>query len=103
MRQYGKLALLAFFCLIQWVSGEYGFGTDGMRTVRFDLNLTWEDYDGAGFTRKAILSNGQLPAPTLRLRQGDIVEFVVKNQMPYSTTVHFHGKPPPRPRLVRLV
>lgn len=94
MKQYGKLALLAFLCLVQWVSGGYGFETNDTRRVRFDLNLTWEDYDGAGFTRKAILSNGQLPAPTLRLRQGDNVEFVVKNQMPFSTTVHFHGKLP---------
>lgn len=101
MKQYGKLALLALLCLIQWVSGDYGFKTDDARTVRFDLNLTWEDYDGAGFTRKAILSNGQLPAPTLRLRQGDNVEFVVHNQMPFSTTIHFHGRL--RRRLVQFL
>ncbi|TQB68518.1 hypothetical protein MPDQ_003342 [Monascus purpureus] len=38
-----------------------------------------------------ILTNGQFPAPTLRLKQGDDVEVLVNNSLPFSTTVHFHG------------
>lgn len=60
-------------------------------TVRFEINLTWEDWVVAGKTRKTILTNGQFPAPALRLKQGDNVEFLVNNSMPFSTTVHFHG------------
>ncbi|KAI9372436.1 multicopper oxidase-domain-containing protein [Aspergillus egyptiacus] len=59
--------------------------------VRFELDVTWEDREVAGVVRKVILSNGQHPAPTLRVNQGDEVEFLVKNSMPFSTTVHFHG------------
>ena len=77
-----RLALLAL-CLIQWVS---------CRVVKFQIDLTWDDVEVAGALRKAILSNGQLPGPALWLKQGDDVEFLVNNSMPFSTTVHFHGQ-----------
>lgn len=63
-------------------------------TVHFNLTLTWEDWSVAGKTRKMILTNGQFPAPTLRLKQGDDVEVLVNNSLPFSTTVHFHGGSP---------
>ncbi|KAE8389941.1 Cupredoxin [Aspergillus alliaceus] len=77
-----RLGFLVFVCLVQWVS---------CKVVQFDLNLTWEEHEVAGFTRRMILSNGQFPSPTLRLRQGDTVEFLVNNSMPFGATVHFHG------------
>ncbi|KAL4742189.1 Cupredoxin [Aspergillus similis] len=79
---HNGLSLLVILCLAHWVSS---------RAVRFDLRLTWEDRSVAGVVRKVILSNGQLPGPTLRVKQGDEVEFRVRNLMPFSTSVHFHG------------
>ncbi|CAK37372.1 laccase-1 [Aspergillus awamori] len=76
-----RLALLAL-CFVQWVSG---------RVVQFQLDLTYEDVSVAGDVHKAIVSNGQVPGPTLWLKQGDDVEFLVNNSMSISTTVHFHG------------
>ncbi len=35
--------------------------------------------------------NGVVPAPTLRVREGDRVRVNVKNELPESTSVHFHG------------
>ncbi len=35
--------------------------------------------------------NGQVPGPELRVREGDLVRVVVKNALPVSTTVHWHG------------
>ena len=35
--------------------------------------------------------NGQVPGPRLELEQGDQVEIVVKNDLPESTTLHWHG------------
>ena len=35
--------------------------------------------------------NGQVPGPTLRLRQGDHVRINVSNHLPETTTVHWHG------------
>ncbi|PYH43346.1 uncharacterized protein BP01DRAFT_402725 [Aspergillus saccharolyticus JOP 1030-1] len=61
------------------------------KTVKFNVDLTWEDGKVAGNTRKAIWSNGQIPGPTLRVKQGDDVEFLVNNSMPFETAIHFHG------------
>lgn len=61
------------------------------KNVSFEINLTWEDVAPDGFTRKAILTNGMLPGPPLYLDQGDDVEFLVMNNLPFAITVHFHG------------
>lgn len=87
-----RWALLAFLCLAQWISGGYSSGTaTSKEPVRFEITLTWEDHEVAGVNRKTILSNGEFPGPMLRLQQGNEVEFVVNNELPFSTTVHFHG------------
>ncbi|KAK3360615.1 multicopper oxidase-domain-containing protein [Lasiosphaeria hispida] len=57
----------------------------------FELALTWEQYAPDGRAREMILVNGQFPGPTLEIFQGDEVEVVVHNKMPFNTTVHFHG------------
>jgi Multicopper oxidase len=59
--------------------------------VKFDLILTWGPISPNGHSRYAILSNNQFPGPTLELQQGDSVEFMVHNNLPFSTAVHFHG------------
>ncbi|KAK0716316.1 multicopper oxidase-domain-containing protein [Lasiosphaeris hirsuta] len=58
---------------------------------RFELNITWEQNAPNGRAREMILVNGQFPGPTLEIFQGDEVEVVVHNKMPFNTTVHFHG------------
>ncbi|KAF1812998.1 hypothetical protein P152DRAFT_396454 [Eremomyces bilateralis CBS 781.70] len=62
------------------------------RTKRFTLELTWEkgNPDG-GPERNMIFMNGEFPGPTLDITQGDDVEVVVKNKMPFNTGIHFHG------------
>ena len=35
--------------------------------------------------------NGTVPGPTLRAAPGDKVQVVLKNQLPESTSIHFHG------------
>jgi FtsP/CotA-like multicopper oxidase with cupredoxin domain len=35
--------------------------------------------------------NGQFPGPLLDLNQGDTVEFLVHNNLPFNETIHFHG------------
>lgn len=77
-----RLSLL-ILCLAQWVSAA---------TVYFPITLTWANRTVAGVTRPIILTNGQFPAPALRLTQNDEVVFDVVNLCPFTTTVHFHGK-----------
>ncbi|OJJ48518.1 hypothetical protein ASPZODRAFT_150730 [Penicilliopsis zonata CBS 506.65] len=59
--------------------------------VNFELDLTWEDGAPNGETRKMVFMNGQFPGPELRINQGDEVEFVVHNNMPFNASIHFHG------------
>lgn len=35
--------------------------------------------------------NGRIPGPTLRLRQGEPIRFLVENRLDQDTTVHWHG------------
>ncbi|GLA31646.1 hypothetical protein AnigIFM63604_002414 [Aspergillus niger] len=79
---HGKFGLASLFIFFQWAL---------CRVVEYNLTLTWEELEVAGITRKAVLINGQFPGPPLRLKQGDNVEVVVTNNMPFSTTIHFHG------------
>lgn len=87
-----SLALPALLHCVSFVCPE-SFNS-ARNKVSFNITLTWDDYQPAGMLRKIILANGQFPAPELRLKQGDDVEFLVVNDMPFSTTVHFHGRPP---------
>jgi FtsP/CotA-like multicopper oxidase with cupredoxin domain len=58
----------------------------------FELTATeleWETKPGTKV--KAWAYNGQVPGPTIRVREGDRVRVVLKNELPESTAVHFHG------------
>ena len=60
--------------------------------VQFTINLTWDDWSPTGAApRKAILTNGTIPGPPLKIKQGDNVEFLVHNNLPNATSIHFHG------------
>ncbi|KAJ5573783.1 Multicopper oxidase type 2 [Penicillium hispanicum] len=61
------------------------------KQVHFDLDLTWQKGAPDGNVRDMIFMNDQFPGPELRIDQGDDVEFVVHNNMPFDTSVHFHG------------
>jgi manganese oxidase len=58
----------------------------------FDITaseISWEVEPGR--SAKAWAYNGQVPGPQIRVREGDRVRMVVKNELPESTAVHFHG------------
>lgn len=61
-------------------------------TKEFDLTasaFTWQLYNTARMTVWGY--NQQVPGPLIRLQVGDKVRFVVKNELPQETTVHWHG------------
>ena len=84
------LSLLVAVCFL--ACGSYA-----SKTVYFSLTLTWEPAAPDGFTRNIIKMNGQFPGPELVVDQGDDVEFLVWNNMPNETSVHFHGMDPSKP------
>ena len=51
--------------------------------------IQWETEPGKKVTAWAY--NDQVPGPQIRVKQGDRVRFVLHNQLPESTAVHFHG------------
>ncbi|PYI04188.1 laccase TilA [Aspergillus sclerotiicarbonarius CBS 121057] len=89
--RYGLALLASILCLVSWANGSGLHVRATGNTVRFNITLSWEDWAPAGVSRKMILMNGQFPGPALQLRQGDDVEFLVINHMPFNATVHFHG------------
>jgi FtsP/CotA-like multicopper oxidase with cupredoxin domain len=63
---------------------------DGVKV--YDLTCTeveWEVQPGRSV--KAWAYNGQVPGPQIRVREGDRLRVSVKNELPQSTAVHFHG------------
>lgn len=59
------------------------------RTV--DLYITSKKVNICGCSKEAILVNDQLPAPTLRFREGDNVTINVWNHLHEGTSIHWHG------------
>src|SRR5215217_4802577 len=58
----------------------------------FELTATemkWETAPGQMVS--AMAYNGQVPGPQIRVREGDRVRVVLKNQLNQSTAIHFHG------------
>ncbi len=63
----------------------------------FDITVTagpWETEPGV--TMDAMMYNGRVPGPYIRVTQGDKIRVNVKNQMKESTSVHFHGVHTPK-------
>jgi FtsP/CotA-like multicopper oxidase with cupredoxin domain len=58
----------------------------------YELTATEMQWETApGQTVKAMAYNGQVPGPQIRVREGDKVRVVLKNQLTQSTAIHFHG------------
>ncbi len=61
-------------------------------TKQFDLTAKIVDWEvEPGKTVKAWTYNGQVPGPVIKVDDGDKVAIVVKNDLPQSTSVHWHG------------
>ncbi|TNC80295.1 MAG: copper resistance system multicopper oxidase, partial [Oleiphilus sp.] len=56
-----------------------------------DLVIAETPVNFTGVTRMATTINGSIPAPTLRLSEGDEVTIRVTNRLPEATSIHWHG------------
>lgn len=57
----------------------------------FNLDIGELPVDFTGRRRVATVVNGQLPAPLLRWRQGDTIDLHVRNHLPVTSSIHWHG------------
>ncbi|HEV8627035.1 MAG TPA: multicopper oxidase domain-containing protein [Acidimicrobiia bacterium] len=64
----------------------------GDGTKEFDLTAKIVDWEiEPGKIVKAWTYNGTTPGPTLKVNIGDKVKIVLHNELPESTSIHFHG------------
>jgi CopA family copper-resistance protein len=73
------------------VRGATFNGAAVLRGPEFDLEIGELPVDFTGAKRIATVVNGSLPAPELRWREGDTVTLRVRNRLPFSTSIHWHG------------
>jgi CopA family copper-resistance protein len=70
-------------------------GTEGSLPVlsgtQFDLTTGSLPFNVTGRPRVATAVNGSVPAPILRLREGDDVTINVTNRLDVPTSIHWHG------------
>lgn len=66
-------------------------GTDGAKTVRYDLYVTDTTVTYSGDEAHGIAVNGTIPAPTLVFTIGDTALIYVHNLAEEPTSVHWHG------------
>jgi len=63
---------------------------NGVKVFELDTSvIRWTILPGV--TVDAYAFNGQVPGPAIRFRQGDRVRIDVRNRLPETTTVHWHG------------
>lgn len=76
-------------------TGTHGMTASNMPGVLSgeDIALTIGDsrFSTAGRTGHAITVNGTLPAPLIRLREGQNVRLAVKNTLDEQSSIHWHG------------
>jgi FtsP/CotA-like multicopper oxidase with cupredoxin domain len=67
------------------------FRMEGDRKV-FEVTCQMADWEvEPGKVVKAMTYNGTMPGPEIRVTEGDKVRVVVKNELPESTAIHWHG------------
>ncbi len=74
-------------------SGSPGLRADlpTLTGPNIDLTIGHSPFTVGGRTGQAVTVNGVLPAPLLRLREGQNVRLAVHNQLEEDTSIHWHG------------
>ena len=62
-----------------------------LRGTQFDLEIGSMAVNFTGRPRSATAVNGQLPAPLLLWREGDLIRVRVRNRLSVRTSIHWHG------------
>lgn len=71
-------------------------GADGRTTREWEVTAVEREIEIApGITFPAWTYNGQVPGPTFRCREGDLLRFHFHNASSHPHTIHFHGFHPP--------
>lgn len=88
----GALAFQA--ALPAWARSGLSTDLSGLASLsgtQFDLHVAGTRHSIDGKQGRAVLINGQLPAPLLRWREGDKLTLNVTNHLKADTSIHWHG------------
>ena len=75
---------------------SFGETSDKVRAFQLTASKT-EVNLGKGPDFLAWAYNGQVPGPEIRVKEGEIIRVVLKNDLPGETSIHWHGVPVPNP------
>ena len=91
----GAAGLMLGGLLPAWAqSGTAGIGagaTPVLQGERIALEIAAHRFTTGGRTGDVVLVNGTLPAPLIRLREGQRVQLAVTNRLREQTSIHWHG------------
>lgn len=82
-----KVRLFARLVLTLTIFTQNAFAADRI----IDLVVGYKKVNFAGKDRMAISVNNEIPAPTLKFKQGDHVQINVYNHLDKETAIHWHG------------
>lgn len=85
----GALALAATGARVR--AGTSIDTTPELSGTRFTLDIGYQNVNFTGSNRIATTVNQSLPAPILRMREGDHVQLRVRNALATDTSIHWHG------------
>jgi CopA family copper-resistance protein len=74
-----------------WANVEQQQKMPTLSGTDFDLAIGEQVVNFTGTPRIGTTVNGSLPAPILRWKEGDTVTLRVKNNLPESSSIHWHG------------
>jgi len=63
-----------------------------LREFHFNASVTSANL-GTGNDFLAWTYNGQIPGPEIRVREGETIRVILRNDLPEPTTIHWHGLP----------
>ncbi|MGD9041057.1 MAG: multicopper oxidase domain-containing protein, partial [Desulfobacteraceae bacterium] len=74
------------------------FGETAPKVREFRLTASKAEVNlGRGPNFFAWAYNGQVPGPEIRVKEGEIIRVLLKNELPEETSIHWHGVPVPNP------
>ncbi len=74
-----------------WASTDQQQKIPTLSGTDFDLSIGEQVVNFTGTPRIGTTVNGSLPAPILRWKEGDTVTLRVKNNLPETSSIHWHG------------
>jgi FtsP/CotA-like multicopper oxidase with cupredoxin domain len=78
------------------ISPSFGETTTNVRAFRLTASKA-EVNLGKGPNFFAWTYNRQVPGPEIRVKEGEIIRVLLKNELPEETSIHWHGVPVPNP------